>query len=93
MGIDLLAAPPDDPYVVRNRRRPLSAAENYLLTSIQNLGIGRLGTIYSTELQALAPKVPKYMEQLEKHVSDKRLVPRAAQEGNRPLERDRHLQP
>ena len=69
MGIDLLAAPPDDPYVVRNRRRPLSGAENYLLTSIQNLGIAG-STIDSTELQALAPKVPKYMEQLEKHVSD-----------------------
>ena len=69
MGIDLLAAPPDDPYVVRNRRRPLSGAENYLLTNVRALGTPG-ETISSEDLQALAPRVTKYMQQLEQHVAD-----------------------
>jgi uncharacterized membrane protein YgcG len=72
MGIGLLAQPPDDPYVVRNRRRPLSSAEDYLLTHVQALGAGNpTSTISSTELQQLAPKVPTYLDELERHVSDK----------------------
>lgn len=70
MGIALLAAPPDDPYVVRNRRRPTSDAERYLLTKVRGLGGGNPGAaITSTELVGLASSVKEFNEKLEDHVA------------------------
>jgi uncharacterized membrane protein YgcG len=70
VGIDLLPAPPDDPYVVRNRRRPTSSAEDFLLDKVRGMGRSALGdSISSTELLKLAPAVKQYTDKLEDHVA------------------------
>jgi uncharacterized membrane protein YgcG len=70
VGIALLGQPPDDPYVVRNRRRPLSEAEEFLMMSVRGVGAGDVSaTISSTDLQSLAPSVTKYNAKLEDHVA------------------------
>jgi hypothetical protein len=67
VGMELMAAPPDDPYVVRNRRRPLSSSEQTLLARIQALKGGTV--IKSSDLTELAPHVRKFNENIERHVA------------------------
>ncbi|HVM29404.1 MAG TPA: TPM domain-containing protein [Candidatus Limnocylindrales bacterium] len=68
-GIQLLDGEPGDPYVIRNRRRPLSDAENYLLKQIRALGARGDDYLSPTELEGLASSVPKFERKLENHVA------------------------
>jgi uncharacterized membrane protein YgcG len=68
MGIELSADPPDDPYVVRNRRRPLSAAETFALSKLRALG-GRDGLISVDEMPRFATDVSGFTDRLEQHVA------------------------
>ena len=72
VGLAVLEAPPADPYVERNRRRPLGGAERYLLTRVQSLGKSSGEVISSTELAQLAPKVKQFNQSLEEHVADQK---------------------
>ncbi|HEY7599086.1 MAG TPA: TPM domain-containing protein [Candidatus Limnocylindrales bacterium] len=69
-GIQLQGGDTSDPYVVRNRRRPLSGAEEYLLKKLHGLGASTGdGYLDSEALQGLAPSVGKFTEQIEAHVT------------------------
>ena len=71
-GIQLLDEPPTDPYVIRNRRRPLSAAEEYALTKLRVLpGRGADGYLSPSDIEGFATSVPGFTERLEKHVANK----------------------
>ena len=71
-GIQLFAGEPDDPFVLRNRRRPLSDAETYLLKQLRAMGKRDEDYLSPTELQALAPTVAKFERKVENHVAWKR---------------------
>jgi uncharacterized membrane protein YgcG len=69
-GIELHDEPADDPYTARNRRRPLSSAENYALQRVRSLGSARRGNyIDPDKLEGLATSVPKFHKALEEHVA------------------------
>jgi uncharacterized membrane protein YgcG len=68
-GIQLLDGDPDDPYVIRNRRRPLSDAETYLLKEVRKLGARDDDYLTPTKLEGLAGSVPKFERRLENHVA------------------------
>jgi uncharacterized membrane protein YgcG len=71
-GIQLLDEPPTDPYAIRNRRRPLSAAEGYALTKLRILpGKGDDGYLSPTDIEGFATSVAGFTERLEKHVARK----------------------
>jgi uncharacterized membrane protein YgcG len=68
-GIQLLDSEPDDPYVIRNRRRPLSDAETYLLKELRKLGARSDEYLNPTKLEKLVASVPKFERRLENHVA------------------------
>lgn len=68
-GVQMLDVEPTDPYVIRNRRRPLSDAETYLHRQLRALAPRDDAYLSPTELQGLAPSVPKFDKRLEKHVA------------------------
>ncbi len=69
-GIQVHGQPPDDPYTLRNRRRPLSSAEEYVLKRINGLAAkSRDGYVDPDSLQGFAPSVATFNERLEKHVA------------------------
>jgi uncharacterized membrane protein YgcG len=60
----------NDPYVVRNRRRPLSGAETFVLQKLNGMAASTVdGYLDPEKLQEFAPSVAKFTEQLEAHVT------------------------
>ncbi|CAN5820908.1 hypothetical protein BH24CHL6_BH24CHL6_02040 [soil metagenome] len=69
-GIQLLSAEPTDPYTIRNRRRPLSDAETYVLQRLQSMGAKESdGYIDPDSLVGFASSISKFDERLEQHVA------------------------
>lgn len=68
-GIQLHSGESDDPYIIRNRRRPLSDAETYLLKQVRGLSARGTDYLSPTKLEGLAPWVPKFERKLENHVA------------------------
>jgi uncharacterized membrane protein YgcG len=69
-GIQLVGGETSDPYVIRNRRRPLSGAEEYALKKLHGLAASKPdGYLDSEDLQKFAPSVAKFTEQIEAHVT------------------------
>lgn len=71
-GIQVHDQLPEDPYVIRNRRRPLSDAETYALERLE--GLARSETdlyLEPDEILKFGQYVPKFDEKIEKHVVDK----------------------
>jgi uncharacterized membrane protein YgcG len=59
-----------DPHVVRNRRRPLSGAENFALAKLHSLAAkGSDNYIDADEIVGFAASVPAFTAQLEAHVA------------------------
>lgn len=71
-GIQIHRAESTDPYVIRNRRRPLSSAEKYLLGKLQLLPGSTSDYITPSDLEGLAPTVPKFNERLEGFVAQQK---------------------
>ncbi|CAN5763830.1 hypothetical protein BH24CHL5_BH24CHL5_09160 [soil metagenome] len=70
VGIQVLDKPPDDPYVVRNRRRPLSAAESYARDRLEGIAQPSDGNyIEPDDILKFGPYESKFNERLEKHVA------------------------
>ena len=69
-GIQIYDAPPDDPYTIRNRRRPLGDAENYALQKLHGLSTKGSGSyIDPDDLEGFATSVSKFNTRLETHVA------------------------
>jgi len=71
-GIQLTSPPTDDPYVVRNRRRPLSDAEEYALDRMR--GIAEPSDNYyisPDDLLKFGKYTDKFNERIERHVAAK----------------------
>jgi uncharacterized membrane protein YgcG len=68
-GIQLQGGDTTDPHVLRNRRRPLSNAEEMILKKLHAMSAGRDGYLDSEDLQKLAPSVSKFTERIEQHVT------------------------
>ena len=69
-GIQLLTEEPSDPYTIRNRRRPLSAAENYALERLRSLAAKEPEHYIDPDsLEGFSASVSKFNERLEKHVA------------------------
>jgi uncharacterized membrane protein YgcG len=68
-----ITAPTQDPYVIRNRRRPLSAAEDYALDRIQGIARaeGETGYIDPDSIPKFGQYATKFDERIEKHVASK----------------------
>jgi uncharacterized membrane protein YgcG len=69
-GIQIEAEPGSDPYTIRNRRRPISAGEGYVLERLRGLA-SKSGDMYIDPdgLQEFAVSVGKFNERIEKHVA------------------------
>ena len=71
-GIQVHEPPSEDPYIVRNRRRPLSGAEDYALDRLQGIAKPSDGNyIEPDDILKFGTYVPKFNERLEKHVAAK----------------------
>jgi uncharacterized membrane protein YgcG len=71
-GIQLQDRVPDDPMVARNRRRPLSDAEEYALVRLEGIAKPSEGNyIEPDDMLQFGTHVPKFNERLEKHVAAK----------------------
>ena len=70
-GIQLLDQPPNDPYVIRNRRRPLSDAEDFALRHLRALSGSADGYLSPSDIEGFATSVPGFTKSLEKHVASK----------------------
>jgi uncharacterized membrane protein YgcG len=70
-GIQLQDPPVDDPYVIRNRRRPLSSAEVYALAKLQGIGGGQTGYIEPSEMLEFGKYTDDFDKKIESHVSQK----------------------
>jgi uncharacterized membrane protein YgcG len=71
-GIQLGGGETSDPYVIRNRRKPLSQAERYALSRLDSLARSSADRyITAAELEGFAPSVDKFNETIEKHVASK----------------------
>lgn len=71
-GIQIETPPPDDPYVERNRRRPLSDAETYALDRLQGIGYESSGEyIAPDDLLKFGKYTQKFNDKLEKHVASR----------------------
>lgn len=68
-GIQMGVPDTANPYVARNRRRPLSGAENYALDRLQSIAGAETGHITPTELLKFGPYTAKFDEQIEAHVA------------------------
>jgi uncharacterized membrane protein YgcG len=68
VGIELLdASTVDEPGVDRARRRPIGAAEEFLLRTLHGLPGGSSRRLTSEELEALSTKTSEFNERLESH--------------------------
>ena len=72
-GIQVTEPPLSDPYVVRNRRRPLSAAEDYALDRVQGIARadGENGYIEPSSMVKFGQYTTKFDERIERHVASK----------------------
>lgn len=69
-GIQLQDRVPDDPMVIRNRRRPLSDAEDYALLQLKGIAEPAQGNyIEPDDILKFGTHVAKFNERLEKHVA------------------------
>jgi uncharacterized membrane protein YgcG len=70
VGIQIETEPSSDPYVVRNRRRPISSAEGHVLERLRALG-DEASNMYidPSGLEGFAASVGTFNERLEKHVA------------------------
>lgn len=68
-GINIESGESTDPYVIRNRRRPIGAAEEYALARLRGLAGESGDYVDPTELQGFAQYVAKFDERLERHVA------------------------
>jgi uncharacterized membrane protein YgcG len=69
-GIQLEDGQTNDPYVLRNRRRPLSAAEELVLRRLHALSTSAVdGYLDPEALQKFAPAVDDFTAKLEAHVT------------------------
>jgi len=71
-GIQVSDAPPDDPHVGLNRRKPLSTAEQYALARLQSIASSSVGNyIDSDDMLKFGKYVSTFDERLERHVASK----------------------
>jgi uncharacterized membrane protein YgcG len=71
-GIQLEAPPPDNPYVERNRRRPVSDAERYALDRLQTIAAESIGRyIEPDDLLKFGQYTTKFNERIESHVASR----------------------
>jgi uncharacterized membrane protein YgcG len=72
-GIQITQFDQGDPYVVRNRRRPLSEAEDYALDRIQGISRveGDTGYIEPDSVPKFGQYATKFDERIERHVANK----------------------
>ena len=73
-GIQVTNPDGSDPYVVRNRRRPLSGAEDYALDRIQGIAraeAGPAGYIEPESIVKFGQYATKFDEKIERHVAGK----------------------
>ncbi len=71
-GIQLETPPPDDPYVTRNRRRPLSDAEEYALDRLQGIADASAGYYISPDdLLQFGQYSTKFNDRIERHVASR----------------------
>jgi uncharacterized membrane protein YgcG len=69
-GIQIETPPTDNPYVERNRRRPLSEAEGYALDRLQSIADTSSGNyIAPDDLLAFGKYTSKFNDRLEQHVT------------------------
>jgi len=69
-GIQIETPPTDNPYVERNRRRPLSDAENYALDRLQDIAdISSGNYIAPDDLLEFGKYTTKFNDRLEQHVT------------------------
>jgi uncharacterized membrane protein YgcG len=69
-GIQVRSEEPTDPYTIRNRRRPLSDAEGYVLQRLQGMAAKEPdGYIDPDSLVGFATAISKFDERLEQHVA------------------------
>ena len=72
VGIQITNPNTDDPMVVKNRRRPLSDAEDYALERLQSIGIGQTDDYIEPEdLLKFGTYGPTFDAKLEDHVTKK----------------------
>lgn len=71
-GIQLETPPPDNPYVERNRRRPLSDAEEYALDRLQGITDTSSGNYISPDdLLEFGKYTSKFNDRIERHVTSR----------------------
>ena len=71
-GIQIEDRVPDDPYVIRNRRRPLSGAEEYALARLKGIASPGDGNyIEPDDILKFGTYASKFDERIEKHVAQK----------------------
>jgi uncharacterized membrane protein YgcG len=71
-GIQLQTPPTDDPYVERNRRRPLSDAEEYALDRLQGIADASSGYYISPDdLLEFGKYAAKFNDRIERHVAQR----------------------
>ena len=71
-GIQIEERPSDDPYVIRNRRRPIGPAEEYALERLQRIGRAEAASyIASDDILKFGKYASKFDEKLERHVASK----------------------
>jgi uncharacterized membrane protein YgcG len=71
-GIQLQTPSVDDPYVARNRRRPLSDAEEYALDRLQGIADMSSGYYISPDdLLEFGKYAPKFNDRIERHVASR----------------------
>ena len=71
-GIQVTVAPNNDPYVIRNRRRPLSEAENYALARVRSIAGPAEGYyIAADDITKFGKYTASFDKKIEQHVTDK----------------------
>jgi uncharacterized membrane protein YgcG len=68
-GIQLQEGEPTDSQTLRNRRRPLSDAESWLLEKVRGLAPRPGAYLDPTKLEKIAPSVGQFERRLENHVA------------------------
>jgi uncharacterized membrane protein YgcG len=70
-GIQIETPPTNDPYVERNRRRPLSDAETYALERLQGIAFESGGYIEPDDLLKFGQYTSKFNTRVEAHVASR----------------------
>jgi uncharacterized membrane protein YgcG len=71
-GIQVTTAPTSDPYVTRNRRRPLSDAEDYALARVRSIATPSDGYYIAAEdITKFGKYTASFDKKIEKHVTEK----------------------